>query len=82
VAAFLTVFVLRYQSPTLSRPYKALGYPFSTAIVLLGSIAFLTAAIAEDPRSGLIAAALLASCAPAYLWTARRRRLRAAAASV
>jgi len=25
VAAFLAVFVLRYRSPTLQRPYKALG---------------------------------------------------------
>jgi APA family basic amino acid/polyamine antiporter len=74
-AAFLTVFVLRYRFPNLPRPYKALGYPFSTAIVLVGSIAFLVAAIAEDPRSGLIAGIFLAFCAPAYAWMARSRRL-------
>jgi basic amino acid/polyamine antiporter, APA family len=78
VAAFLAVFVLRYRSPDLPRPYKAWGYPFSTAVVLVGSIAFLVAAILEDPRSGLIAAIFLTGCAPAYTWTARRRRLRAA----
>ena len=75
-AAFLAVFVLRYRFPSLPRPYKALGYPFSTAIVLIGSIAFLIAAVAEDPRSGLIAAVFLASCAPVYAWVARSRRLR------
>jgi APA family basic amino acid/polyamine antiporter len=75
-AAFLSVFVLRYRLPDLARPYKAWGYPFSTAIVLAGSIAFLVAAIAEDPRSGIIAAAFLASCAPAYAWLVRNRRLR------
>jgi APA family basic amino acid/polyamine antiporter len=80
VAAFLAVFVLRVRSPTLPRPYKALAYPFSTAIVLIGSVVFLVAAVAEDPRSGLIAAVFLAGCAPAYAWTARRRRLRAAVA--
>ena len=78
VSAFLAVFVLRYREPQLPRPYKALGYPFSTAIVLLGSVAFLVAAIAEDPRSGLIAAVFLAGCAPAYAWMARGRRLRMA----
>ncbi|MGH3427015.1 MAG: APC family permease [Mycobacteriales bacterium] len=76
ISAFLAVFVLRYRWPALRRPYKALGYPFSTAIVLIGSIAFLIAAVAEDPRSGLIAAIFLACCAPAYAWTARGRRLR------
>jgi APA family basic amino acid/polyamine antiporter len=79
-AAFLAVFVLRYRLPNLPRPYKALGYPFSTAIVLIGSIAFLIAAVAEDPRSALIAAVFLAGCAPAYAWMARSRRLRAAVA--
>jgi APA family basic amino acid/polyamine antiporter len=77
VAAFLAVFVLRYRLPALPRPYRALGYPFSTAIVLMGSIAFLVASAIEDPRSGLIAAVFLACCAPAYAWMSRHRRLRA-----
>jgi APA family basic amino acid/polyamine antiporter len=78
ISAFLTLFVLRRRMPDLPRPYKALGYPFSTGIVLLGSIAFLVAALVEDPRSGLIAAAFLTACAPAYAWSAKRRRLRLA----
>jgi len=73
VAAFLAVFVLRYRCPTLPRPYRAFGYPFSTAVVLLGSVAFLIAAVAEDPRSGIIAAIFLAACAPAYAWMTRDR---------
>jgi APA family basic amino acid/polyamine antiporter len=71
-AAFLAVFVLRYRFPNLPRPYRALGYPFSTAIVLIGSVAFLIAAVAEDPRSGLIGAVFLGCCAPVYAWIARR----------
>lgn len=78
-SAFLAVFVLRLRSPDLPRPYRAFGYPVSTAIVLLGSIAFLVAAVAEDPRSGLIGAGLLACCAPAYAWLARARRRRSPA---
>ena len=79
-AAFLAVFVLRYRLPNLPRPYKAFGYPFSTAIVLVGSIVFLFLAVAEDPRSGLIAAVFMACCAPVYAWLARSRRLRLAVA--
>jgi len=78
VSAFLAVFVLRHREPTLPRPYKAFGYPVSTAVVLVGSVVFLLAAITEDPRSGLIAAVFIAGCAPAYWWMARGRRHRAA----
>jgi APA family basic amino acid/polyamine antiporter len=81
VSAFLAVFVLRRKEPGLPRPYKAFGYPFSTAVVLLGAVALLVAAISEDPRSGVIAAGFLACCAPAYLWFARGRLTRAARAS-
>ena len=82
VSAFAAVFVLRHREPALPRPYKAFGYPFSTGLVLLGSVAFLIAAIAQDPRSGLIAAAFLAGCAPVYLRMAYSRRLRLALAPV
>jgi APA family basic amino acid/polyamine antiporter len=75
VSAFLAVFILRHREPDLPRPFKALGFPISTAIVLVGSIAFLIAAVAEDPRSGLVAAIFLACCAPAYLWISRYRRM-------
>jgi APA family basic amino acid/polyamine antiporter len=78
VSAFLAVFVLRRKEPLLPRPYKALGYPFSTAVVLLGAVALLIAAICEDPRSGIIAAVFLGCCASAYLWLARGRRTRTA----
>jgi APA family basic amino acid/polyamine antiporter len=77
-SAFLAMFVLRHREPNLPRPYKAFGHPLSTAVVLVSSLGFLTAAIAEDPRSGLIAAVFLGCCAPAYAWMARRRQLRAA----
>ena len=73
VSAFLAVFVLRYREPDLQRPYRAFGYPLTTAVVLVSSVAFLVAAIADDPRSGVIAAVFLAACAPAYSWSARRR---------
>jgi basic amino acid/polyamine antiporter, APA family len=75
VSAFLAVFVLRVREPALPRPFRAFGYPVSTGIVLLGSMAFLIAAVIEDPRSGIIAAAFVSACIPFYAWLARRRRL-------
>jgi APA family basic amino acid/polyamine antiporter len=73
VASFLAVFVLRQREPDLPRPFKAYGHPISTAIVLIGSLTFLTAAIVEDKRSALIAAALMIACVPTYAWLKRRR---------
>ena len=76
VSTFLAVFVLRHREPVLPRPYQAFGYPVSTAVVLAGSVVFLVAAVLEDPRSGLLAAALLGMCTPVYAWLGRGRRLR------
>jgi basic amino acid/polyamine antiporter, APA family len=81
VSTFLAVFVLRWREPLLPRPFRAIGYPFSTAIVLFGSVAFLIGSVIEDPRSASIAAAFVSACAPLYAWLARGRRLRAAAAA-
>lgn len=47
--------------------------------MLIGSVVFMIAAIAEKPPSGLLAAIFIAACAPAYSWMARGRRHRAAA---
>jgi len=77
VSTFLAVFVRRQREPTLSRPFKAVGYPFSTALVLIGSVAILIAAAAEDLRSARFAILFLGACIPCYLW-ARRRRMQVA----
>ncbi|HLW23838.1 MAG TPA: APC family permease [Steroidobacteraceae bacterium] len=73
ISAYAAVFVLRRREPTLPRPYRALGYPFSTAIVLLGSVLFLVAAVAGDRRSAIIVAALFVASIPAYVLTVRSR---------
>jgi APA family basic amino acid/polyamine antiporter len=81
ISAYAALFVLRRREPGLPRPYRAFGFPFTTAIVLVGSVLALIAAAAEDPRSALAAGLLLAACAPIYVWIARRRRLEAQAAA-
>lgn len=69
--SFISVFVLRRREPELERPYRAWGYPWTTGLALLGSVAFLAGAIASDfaggSRSSLYALLMLAASYPAYL---------------
>jgi APA family basic amino acid/polyamine antiporter len=74
ISAYAALFVLRWREPDLPRPYRAFGFPFTSAIVLVGSVLALIAAAVEDPRSALVAGLLLAACAPIYAGIARRRR--------
>ena len=64
--SFLSVFVLRKREPDKPRPYKAWGYPWTTGLALLGSIAFLIGAIASDTANSLIALVVLALSYPAF----------------
>ena len=69
--AFISVFVLRRREPDLPRPYRVWGYPWTTLIVLVGSIAFLAGAVAGDTRNSLWALVLLAVSGPVYLLVKR-----------
>jgi basic amino acid/polyamine antiporter, APA family len=70
--SFLSVFVLRRREPELPRPYRAWGYPWTTGIVLVGSLAFLASAIAADTRNAGLSLALLALSFPVYFLMRRR----------
>jgi APA family basic amino acid/polyamine antiporter len=71
--SFLSVFVLRRREPHTPRPYRAWGHPWTTAAVLVGSIAFLAATLVADPRGAAIAAAALVVSFPAFRFITRRR---------
>jgi APA family basic amino acid/polyamine antiporter len=71
--AFISVFVLRKREPDLPRPYRVWGYPWTTIIVVIGSIAFLAGAVAGDTKNSLWALGLLAVSLPVYLLTKRLR---------
>ncbi len=76
--AFISVFVLRRREPELPRPYRVWGYPWTTIIVVIGSIAFLAGAVAGDTKNSLWALGLLAISYPVYLltkWMSARRLL-------
>jgi basic amino acid/polyamine antiporter, APA family len=64
--SFISLFLLRRREPDLPRPYRAWGYPYTTAIALLGSVGFLIEAIREDPTNSYLTLIALACSYPAY----------------
>jgi APA family basic amino acid/polyamine antiporter len=70
--SFTSLFVLRWREPDRPRPYRAWGYPWTTAAALIGSVAFLGGAVAADTRNSIYALMLLAASYPAFLVMRRR----------
>jgi len=64
--SFISLFVLRSRDPHADRPYRAWGYPWTTAIALLGSIGFLIEAIREDRANSILTLIALACSYPVY----------------
>jgi APA family basic amino acid/polyamine antiporter len=77
--SFFVVFLLRRREPDRPRPYKAWGYPWTTAFSLIGSIAFLAGAVASDlfggGRNSFYALAVLAASYPTFRLIKRRATL-------
>ena len=71
--SFISVFVLRRREPQKERPYRAWGYPGTTAVVLLGSVLFLAGAVASDTRNSIYALGLLAISYPLFYLIKRSR---------
>jgi len=64
--SFTSLFLLRRNAPALPRPYRAWGYPWTTALALLGSLGFLVEAVREDPTNSYLTLIALACSYPAY----------------
>ncbi|MDB4891363.1 MAG: amino acid permease-associated region [Gemmatimonadetes bacterium] len=64
--SFASVFVLRRREPNADRPYRAWGHPWTTGLVLLGSLAFMGGVVVADPTTGLVALALVAVSYPIF----------------
>ena len=77
----VTIFVLRRREPDLPRPFRAIGYPWLPALLLLLDTILLVAFIAADPASGLFMAALISIAIPIAFLLGRRRGDPAAAAA-
>jgi len=66
VMSFTAVFVLRRREPNRPRPYRAIGFPVTTAISWLGGVGFLIGAVVQDQRNSLIAIGILVASYPVY----------------
>jgi basic amino acid/polyamine antiporter, APA family len=64
--SFVSLFILRAREPEMPRPYRAWGYPWTTAVALLGSIGFLVEAIREDRTNSVLTLVALACSYPVY----------------
>jgi len=74
VLSFSSVFVLRRREPDTPRPFRVPGFPYTTGLVLVGSIAFIVGSILSDRTNSLRSIALLAVSWPVYRVVLRLRR--------
>lgn len=77
--SYTSLFVMRKREPNMPRPYRAWGFPWTTAIALVASAAFLSASIVFDlqqalasgrfwpPSPALLAFAVLVLSYPVFL---------------
>jgi APA family basic amino acid/polyamine antiporter len=76
--SFLSVFALRRKEPDTPRPWRVPGYPFTTGLVVLGSVAFLAGSVISDWSNSWKSLVLLTLSSPVYRVVVARR-VRAAA---
>jgi APA family basic amino acid/polyamine antiporter len=72
---YTSLFLLRRREPQMARPYRAWGYPWTTAIALAASVLFLVASIATDRENAPLALAMLVLSYPVFRvlkWVSRR----------
>ncbi len=67
--SYFAVFMLRKREPGTPRPYRTWGYPWTTALAVAGSAAFLAGAFASDMRNSLYGLLLLLASYPVYRLT-------------
>jgi APA family basic amino acid/polyamine antiporter len=64
--SYTSLFVLRKKKPQMERPYRAWGYPWTTASALLGSVLFLLASIVTDRHNAPLALGMLILSYPVF----------------
>jgi basic amino acid/polyamine antiporter, APA family len=73
--SYWSLFALRKKEPSLPRPYRAWGYPYTTALALVGSILFLVGSILTDRQNAPLALLLLIASYPIFRlikWAGRK----------
>jgi APA family basic amino acid/polyamine antiporter len=64
--SFISLLILRNREPQMDRPYHAWGYPWTTTLAIIGSIAFLVEAVREDRTNSIYTLLALACSYPVY----------------
>lgn len=64
--SFTSLFVLRRREPDLPRAYRAWGYPWIPALVLLGAVAFIVGSFLGDRVNSIRAVAVIVASYPVY----------------
>jgi basic amino acid/polyamine antiporter, APA family len=64
--SFLSVFALRWKEPDTPRPYRVPGFPFTTGVALLASVAFLAGSVVTDWNNSWKSLVLLGLSFPVY----------------
>ena len=64
--SFVSVFALRRKEPDTPRPWRVPGYPFTTGLALLGSLAFLVGSVVSDWDNSWKSLLLLGLSYPVY----------------
>jgi APA family basic amino acid/polyamine antiporter len=72
--SFLSVFALRIKEPGTPRPWRVPGYPWTTGIAAVGSVAFLAGSVVSDWSNSWRSIVLLALSYPAYRFVVARRK--------
>ena len=73
VFSFTSVFVLRRTEPDTPRPFRVPGFPYTTGLVLLGSVAFLAGSVFSDRTNSMRSLLLLAASWPVFALIVRYR---------
>jgi basic amino acid/polyamine antiporter, APA family len=71
--SFLSVFALRRKEPETPRPWRVPGFPFTTGIAVVGSLAFLAGSVVSDWSNSWKSMLLLALSYPVYRLIITRR---------
>ena len=70
--SFLSMFVLRRRAPHAHRPYAAWGFPWTTGLLLICSIAFLIGVAFIDTLNSILAFSIMAASYPAFFLLRKR----------
>jgi APA family basic amino acid/polyamine antiporter len=71
--SFVSVFALRQKEPETPRPWRVPGYPWTTGLALLGSVAFLAGSVVSDWDNSWKSLLLLGVSYPVYRVVVARR---------